>query len=153
MISTKDWFFSQRGEWESFRRYLYPQKDSVIICKSRLAIGVEPTDSGCSLILSWNTKGDIESKGEMLVNYLEDEGVMIRSRGYFTDNQTISKVEQISDSTIQTETVYGGKRYLEKIELHEGFRTRQTLGWATDPTGVGDGKLILVGQYFERKLC
>lgn len=137
----------QSGEWSSNRRYIYPGQDKICLCTSRLKVASSRTESGCDLHLEWDTQGDIESKGVMLVSYNKEAGIMSRSRGYFTDNDTLSFVERLGENCIQTKTEYNGKMFQERIELFGGFRTRQTLGW-----NVKTDKLILVGQYYEEKL-
>lgn len=144
--SVSDLLIEHGGNWISHRRYIYPGSEKNCSCVSNLSIETEPTSEGCSLVLSWDTKGDIESKGQMTVEYNESTMIMARSRGYFTDNQTLSFVEKTSENSIQTKTEYNGKLYIERIEFWGDFRTRQTLGFQTNTN-----KLILVGQHYEEK--
>lgn len=141
--SNFEWFNSQVGSWKSYRRYFYPGKNTTLVCESDLVISKLEEE----IIISWKTKGDVESEGEMAVRLSEDGSQLIRSRGYFTDNETYSEVERLSETLLQTYTEYNGKKYLEKIENFPGFRTRQTLGWR-----ISDNKLILIGQYYEERL-
>lgn len=145
-----DWFMSQVGEWNSQRRYYYPTKGKTLVCKSLLKVEGHLTDYGCDLTLSWDTRGDVESSGSMLISFWQETEVLTRSRGYFTDNQTLSFVSMPSKSVVSTDTEYNGKRYIERTELWDKFRTRQTLGWDTSTNSLN-----LVGQYYEEKtpLC
>ena len=92
--------------------------------------------------ISWDGEA---SAGTMNMTIVDD--MLKRDIGYFSEDPTDSRMEQIDDDTVVFHSEYGGMKFREEIRLldDDSHRLRQTVGYKK-------GKPFLVGQYFEEKV-
>ena len=135
-----DWFNRRVGQWTSQRRYLYIGAKTTV---KQVDTAFEVAAKGDSYVISWDSGEDGE--GEMAVTPVGNE--LFRDSGYFSDEPTTSVLQYVDDDTIVMTTRYGGGEYREEIRLlyNDTVALRQTVGRRGD-------KIVLVGQYFERKV-
>jgi len=135
----KVWMNRCIGEWRSYRRYLYGGEKKVV---DNLITEFSSCASGDGWLIEWESD---RGKGSM---ELTVEGEMLhRSRGYYTEEPTSSRMEVIDNDTIVFWSSYGGMDYREEIRFLDGdtHRLRQTVG-------SRDGVVTIVGQYFEERV-
>jgi len=129
------------GSWTSQRRYLFAPKMAPSNLVTNFVISDDP-DRGNIFVIDWEG----QTRGQMVLTLEED--LLHRSRDYFSDGEAghSSKVSAIDLDTLLLETEYGGNRYREEIRLllSDTVRLRQTIG-----TSIENGRVTLVGQYFE----
>ena len=126
------------GQWVSHRRYLYGKDRTVdnLITK----FNTDFTDDGW--VVEW---GSDRNTGRMELTL--DGDMLHRSRGYYNDTPTSSKLEKVDIDTVVFHSAYDGMKFREEIRFihHDTARLRQTVGYKDD-------KLIICGQYFEERL-
>ena len=134
MSDFVQWFERSCGEWVSHRRYLY---------------GAGCKEDSLSVEFSIERKG--ESSFELQWSSERNEGVMgfeiegdevIRSRGYYGEENVKTRMERVDEDTVVFWSSYGGMDYREEIRYYGGGRLRQTVA-------LKSGKVVLVGQYWE----
>ena len=127
------------GEWKSYRRYLYGGEKKVV---DNLITEFRSSALNDGWLIEWESD---RGKGSM---ELTVEGEWLhRSRGYYTEEPTSSRMEVIDNDTIVFWSSYGGMDYREEIRFLDGdsHRLRQTVG-------MRDGVVAIVGQYFEERV-
>lgn len=137
MKNFSNWFSRSIGKWTSYRRYLALPAHKDDSYKTEFTIEAD----GNNVTIAWD--GDA-SEGTM---NLRIEGDMLRRDiGYFSDDPTDSRMEQIDEDTVVFYSEYSGMKFREEIRLldDDKYRLRQTVGYKK-------GEPFLVGQYFEEK--
>ena len=133
------WFNRCVGRWRSHRRYLYGPNRGIDNLVTEFEIDTK--DDGW--VVDWSSD---RNEGSM---DLWIEGDMLRrSRGYYSDEPTSSRLEKIDQDTIVFWSEYGGMKFREEIRFIHGdqYRLRQTVGYNEK------GELTICGQYFEERL-
>lgn len=143
-VMAKQFFNRTLGRWESHRTYLYAKSGKVI---NSITIFEWTRDKDGIYTVNWDNQA-MKADGSMSIRIASDF-VLERSRGYFTDDVTESRIQTCSRDNLRTLTCYGGKSYDEKIDfLSDDLRLRRTI--ATDDK---TGEVFLVGNYVEKRLC
>ncbi len=137
--SPMEWMNRSVGEWKSYRRYLYGGEEKVID-NLITEFKIDTNDRGW--VVTWGS-----DRGEGLMELRIDGEWLHRSRGYYTEDPTSSRMEVIDNDTIVFWSSYGGMDYREEIRFLDGdtHRLRQTVG-------SRDGVVAIVGQYFEERV-
>ena len=128
------------GNWSSQRRYLYAPKNEPVNLTTEFKLS-ELAHGVFEIIWDGKTTGTME---------LTLQGdLMHRSRNYFNEDSSASKIEVIDEDCIVMLTEYDGTRFREEIRLIEDdmFRLRQTVGYS-----LRTGQPVLVGQYYESRI-
>ena len=128
------------GNWSSQRRYLYAPKNEPVNLTTEFQFN-ELAHGVFEIIWDGKTTGTME---------LTLQGdLMHRSRNYFNEDASASKIEVIDENCIVMFTEYDGTRFREEIRLIEDdmFRLRQTVGYS-----LRTGQPVLVGQYYESRI-
>jgi len=138
MQNFSNWFSRCTGDWVSHRRYLTLPARKDDSYKTEFTVKAD----GNNVSISWD--GDA-STGTMNMTIVDD--MLKRDIGYFSEDPTDSRMEQIDDDTVVFHSEYGGMKFREEIRLldNDSHRLRQTVGYKK-------GKPFLVGQYFEEKV-
>lgn len=141
---AKRFFNRTLGQWESHRTYLYAKSGKVI---NSITIFEWTRDDDGVYTVTWDNQA-MKAGGSMSIR-IPNDFILERSRGYFTDDVTQSRIQTSSYDHLQTITSYGGKSYDERIDyLNDDLRLRRTI--ATDDKS---GEVFLVGNYVEKRLC
>ena len=128
------------GNWSSQRRYLYAPKNEPVNLTTEFKLS-ELAHGVFEIIWDGKTTGTME---------LTLQGdLMHRSRNYFNEDSSASKIEVIDEDCIVMLTEYDGTRFREEIRLIDDdmFRLRQTVGYS-----LRTGQPVLVGQYYESRI-
>lgn len=138
MQNFSNWFSRCTGDWVSHRRYLTLPARKDDSYKTEFTVKAD----GNNVSISWD--GDA-STGTM--NMTIEDDMLKRDIGYFSEDPTDSRMEQIDNDTVVFHSEYGGMKFREEIRLldDDSHRLRQTVGYKK-------GKPFLVGQYFEEKV-
>ena len=138
MQNFSNWFSRCTGDWVSHRRYLTLPARKDDSYKTEFTVKAD----GNNVTISWD--GDASS-GTM--NMTIEDDLLKRDIGYFSEDPTDSRMEQIDEDTVVFHSEYSGMKFREEIRLldEDTHRLRQTVGYKK-------GKPFLVGQYFEEKV-
>jgi len=145
-MSLKSFLNKSVGVWESHRIYMYPKSGKIDYSVTNF----EWTEKDGIYTVDWvNTK--LASQGSMSLR-IKNDFYLERSRGYFTNDVTVSEVVQFSPTLLQTHTRYNGMLFDERIEfLTSNNRFRRTIAYQLDDIGNKTGVVTLAGTYMEKK--
>ena len=139
------------GQWKSYRAYFYPITGKELFIQSVMDI-TNLENNKIEIIWKSYYLDSIEeySKGNMTLQFDVENNLIIRDKGYFINDPTISKIISLDNSYLKTQTKYGGKKYIEEINIYNiGDNViRRRFTRAYDETN----KNTLIGNYLERKL-
>lgn len=144
--------FCQRtaGAWKSHRRYFYGKSRQPSNMESDLLVEfTDLDDDKFELSLSWSTNNlDGKHESDGIIRAVCDENVMLRDRGYMSDEPTETMVHMIDIDCVELYTVYNGMSFREEIRLlTPDLRLRQTVGFKE-----GTNQVLLAGQYMEERV-
>lgn len=140
MLSKLEKFFQRSlGTWTSHRSYFYANKKEVI----NSITNFEWSQNKEQYCVSWDNK---EQNSQGSISFvLEGDSCIQRDKGYFTNNNTSSKVLYVSESKLKTLTIYNGMSFVETIEfISDDVRVRRTIA-----TKEKTNKVFLIGNYIE----
>jgi hypothetical protein len=139
------------GQWKSYRTYFYPLTGRELLIQSVMDIeGLEDN----KIEITWESyyldNVGKYSEGDMILQFDVENNLIIRDKGYFTNDPTTSEIILLDNSYLKTQTKYGGKKYIEEINIYnigdKVIRRRFTRAYDEN------NKPYLIGNYFERKL-
>lgn len=140
------------GSWESERKYLYFNRDGSkkreMEVTTKFDISLKDDPNG--FLIEWISTQDTERKS-MLFTYTSDPSIIIRNKGYWTDNNVETKVDMVRSNMVKLISSYNNQVFEETIELKrlagKLYRIRSMIA-----TNQGTGLLELVGRYFETRV-
>lgn len=136
------------GKWESHRIYMYP-KSGVI---DYSITNFEWSKVNDIYTVDW-VNNKLNSTGSMNIK-IQNDFYIERSRGYFTNDITLSEVIVNDSNILQTHTIYNNTLFDERIEfLNNNHRFRRTIAYQLDAEKKKTGLTILAGTYMEKRLC
>ena len=136
-MSFESWFERSVGDWVSYRRYLSGKQRLV----DNLSVHFSLTKEDENVFkLVWCSE---RNGGEMVFTLKGD--VLERSRSYYKEEGSITKMERVDEDTVVFWSAYDGQEFREEIRYVSGGRLRQTVA-------TKEGRVMLVGQYWEERI-
>jgi len=129
------------GRWVSYRRYLFGRN---------LKSGEYTTEFDIELKDANNYSVTWSGQTDGTMDLVLEGNELKRSRTYFddADDSTSQEMTPIDKDAIVFSTSYDGTSYREEIRfLGDDIRLRQNVG-----TDVMTGDVVMVGQYYERRV-
>ena len=129
------------GRWVSYRRYLFGRN---------LKSGEYTTEFDIELKDANNYSVTWSGQTDGTMDLVLEGNELKRSRTYFddADDSTSQEMTPIDNDAIVFSTSYDGTSYREEIRfLGDDMRLRQNVG-----TDVMTGDVVMVGQYYERRV-
>ena len=129
------------GRWVSYRRYLFGRN---------LKSGEYTTEFDIELKDANNYSVTWSGQTDGTMDLVLEGNELKRSRTYFddADDSTSQEMTPIDNDAIVFSTSYDGTSYREEIRfLGDDIRLRQNVG-----TDVMTGDVVMVGQYYERRV-
>ena len=149
IMSAKAFFNQSIGKWESHRTYLYAKSGKTTVSVTEFEWHRDREDNSMFRV-AWDN-ATLKSSGSMSIRVASDY-ILERDRGYFTQSKTESKIMSVNKDFLQTETIYDGCLYDERIEfVTKDLRVRRTIGWKLDAEG-NKVSVVLIGNYIERRI-
>jgi hypothetical protein len=137
VVTFVDWFERSCGDWVSHRRYLYGSQK--VIDNLTVHFSLEKVSEN-EFKLIW-----CSDRNNGTMEFVLDGEICRRSRSYYKEVGTETKMERVDDDTVVFLSAYDGMVFREEIRLVSGGRLRQTIGWKNE-------KMSLVGQYWEERV-